>query len=213
MSDFLSKAGLELLLKHEVGGGEAYYNAKLKHPTWPGGESGPTIGIGYDLGYTPRERFLANWAAMDDDDRARLAMVVGVKGLKARERVKAVADVLIPWELAYRVFCFSTLPYWVEQTRRAYPGVDALPGDARSALVSIVFNRGAAMDGDRRREMRVIRDLVAEYAKAGVSEIDRRGLLRRMGMQVLGMRRLWYGKGLEGLVRRREDEAVLMRTC
>lgn len=212
MSDFLSDAGMRLVLNHEVGGGEAYYNARLKHPTWPEGESGVTIGIGYDLGYTPRARFLADWHGMDDDDRSRLSMVIGVRGVRAWVRVKEVRDILIPWELAFSVFCSATIPFWVSQTRAAYPGVDSLPGDARSALLSIVFNRGPAMDGDRRREMAKIRSIVADYAKCESGNLEcRRACLDAIAVQILSMRRLWYGKGLDGLIRRREDEAELVR--
>ena len=35
-----------------------------------------------------------------------------------------------------------------------------LPLDAQGALVSLVFNRGTSMEGDRRAEMRAIRDAV-----------------------------------------------------
>lgn len=208
--DTLSDAGYQLILNHEVGGGEAYYNARLRHPTWPGGESGVTIGIGYDLGYTPRARFLGDWHAMDDDDLARLAGVIGVRGLKARERVPGVRDVLVPWGLAFGVFRDQTIPFWIGQTRAAFPGYDGLPDGARAALVSLVFNRGPAMDGDRRREMRTIRGLVAQYGAAGS---DGRGqILSKIAVQIRAMKRLWYGKGLDGLLRRRDDEAKMVES-
>jgi len=46
-----SKNTLDLLLEYEVGGGQSYYNKKLSRFTWPGGASGPTIGIGIDTAY------------------------------------------------------------------------------------------------------------------------------------------------------------------
>ncbi len=47
---------LDLILKYEVGGGKAYYEKFLSKPTWPGGASGMTLGIGIDCAYyTPQE--------------------------------------------------------------------------------------------------------------------------------------------------------------
>ena len=47
----ISDKAFKLIIKYEVGGGEAYYNKYLKKPSWPGAFSGVTIGVGYDLGY------------------------------------------------------------------------------------------------------------------------------------------------------------------
>src|SRR5579862_64896 len=35
------------------------------HPYWPGGESGITIGVGWDLGQHSESEFLRAWAALD----------------------------------------------------------------------------------------------------------------------------------------------------
>jgi GH24 family phage-related lysozyme (muramidase) len=197
MSD-LSPAAMKLLLDYEVGGGEAYYNSQLRHPTWPGGESGVTIGIGYDLGYTPRARFFGDWHALEDDVRDRLAATIGVKGDRARQRAREVRDITIPWAMAYEVFQRSTIPFWVAQTQAAFPGLDALPWDASGALVSLVFNRGPSMVGERRSEMRAIRELVPV------------GKLPMIAKNLREMKRLWRGKGLSGLLTRREAEAKLV---
>lgn len=197
MSD-LSPAAMKLLLDFEVGGGEQYFNSRLKHPTWPGGESGVTIGVGYDLGYTPRARVLGDWHALEDSDRERLAATIGVRGLRARESAREVRDITIPWALAYDVFKRSTVAFWISQTKSAFPGLDSLPADASGALVSLVFNRGPSMDGDRRREMRAIRDAVPA------------GDLAAIAKQIRSMKRLWMSKGLDGLLARREAEARLV---
>ena len=74
--------------------------------------------------------------------------------------------------------------------------------DVQGALVSLVYNRGTRMADspgtDDRREMRAIRDLVAEGLVVGIPE------------QLRSMQRLWIGKGLDGLIRRREAEAQLV---
>ena len=57
----LSDKAYNLILKYEVGGGSAYYNKALKNPCYPGGASGVTIGIGYDLGYNTKAQFTNDW--------------------------------------------------------------------------------------------------------------------------------------------------------
>ena len=197
----LSESSLKLILDYEVGGGETYYNKCLKHPTWPGGESGVTIAIGYDLGFTPRARFLEDWHSLDDEVRDRLGATIGVRGLRARERAKEVKDIVIPWSIAYEVFQRRTIPFWLAQTKIAFPNLSTLPWDAAGALVSLVFNRGPSMEGDRRREMRDIREAV----------IDRD--LPAIARHIRKMKRLWTGRGLDGLLARREAEAKMVESA
>jgi len=198
----LSPAALKLILEFEVGGGEAYYKLELARPTWPGGASGVTIGIGYDLGYTPRERFLGDWAALEDNHRARLASTIGFKGAAAQSRVSNVRDIRIPWAVAYNVFLARTIPFWIEQTLRTFPGADKLPADAFGSLVSLVFNRGTARQGKNREDMQDIFDILADGVQAGD--------LAKIAEQLREMKRIWAGRGLPGLIKRREAEALLV---
>ena len=55
-----SSLGLEWIVKFEISS-EAYYNRFLKHPTWRGGESGVTIGVGYDLGFVTVAQMRRDW--------------------------------------------------------------------------------------------------------------------------------------------------------
>jgi hypothetical protein len=61
----------------------------------------------------------------------------------------------------------------------AFPGINELSPDAQGALVSLVFNRGTSMEGDRRREMRAIQAAVAN------------GDLQEIADQLRSMKRLW----------------------
>ncbi len=56
----ISRKGLKQLVKHEISSG-AYYKKSLSHPIWPGGASGITIGIGYDLGYNSAQQIRKDW--------------------------------------------------------------------------------------------------------------------------------------------------------
>ena len=49
-TNMISKKAIELIIKHEVGG-RAVYEKRYQKPIWAGGDSGVTIGLGYDVGY------------------------------------------------------------------------------------------------------------------------------------------------------------------
>lgn len=194
---------MKLILEFEVGGGQGYYDSALARPCWPGGASGVTIGVGYDLGYTPGARFLADWHHLPVDQRNRLAEMIGIKGERARVAVRRVRDIVIPWHSAFAVFEARTIPYWIEQTLKAFPGADKLPPDAFGALVSLVFNRGPATKGKNREEMAVIEKVLADGVQAGDCE--------KIAKAIESMCRIWKGRGLDGLLRRRRAEAAMVR--
>lgn len=188
-----------MILDYEVGGGESYYNRFLKRPTWPGYASGVTVGVGYDLGYNTRSVILMDWEALEEANR--LAAVSGVKGKAAKARVDEVRDILIQWELAEEVFNKTTLVKFWNLTARKVPGFLHLRPNAQAALVSLGFNRGWSLSGDRRKEMREIVRLAPKADYNG------------MAYQIRKMKRIWKGSSVEkGLSRRREAEARLMET-
>ena len=171
---------------------------------WPGYKSGITIGVGYDLGYCTREQLYKDWQGkIPDHQLARLSNAIGLKGQAARGAASQFRDIQIPQNAAMDVFQNSTLPKYYQQACRAFPGLDRLPPDAQGALTSIVFNRGAAMSGDRRLEMRQIRDAVAGY--------NGQGSLDYIAGRIQSMKRLWVGQGVDGLLVRRDREAALLR--
>jgi len=54
------------------------------------------------------------------------------------------------------------------------------------------------MSGSRRKEMAAIKPLVLQQDYDGIAQ------------EILSMKRLWQGKGLDGLLKRRDDEAALV---
>ncbi|HYW70776.1 MAG TPA: hypothetical protein VE961_07065 [Pyrinomonadaceae bacterium] len=198
----LNDASIKLIVDFEVGGGEKYYNQQgLDHPIWPQEESGVTIGVGYDLGYNSPEEISSEWAPqIPDADLQRLLACAGKKGPAAHAALPAVKSISIPWAAAFEVYEAVTIPKTTDQTRAAFPGFDDLDPNCQGALVSLVFNRGASMKGDRRIEMRAIRDLVPQKDYEGIAQ------------QILNMKRLWKGTSIEnGMNRRRDAEAALVR--
>ena len=191
----LSTKGIQAIIKWETGG-ESYYD---KNPEWPGGESGVTIGVGWDLGHTPATETTRAWSPhLNSATLALLVSVSGRKGEAAREVLPHVRHLVVPWESALSVFKNVTLPTWYMKTLRIYPQVVDLPGDCAAALVSLVFNRGSSLSGERRREMSNIQALL------------RTGNLKEIPNQLREMKRLW--PNFEGLRRRREEEAELFES-
>jgi GH24 family phage-related lysozyme (muramidase) len=171
---------------------------------WPGGDSGITIGIGYDLGYHTVDQFESDWGEiLEADQRKRLKQVVSVRGIAAKNRAPSLADIVITAAIAKQVFQNKMLPCCQQHTMSAFPGLDKLHLDVQGALISLVLNRGTSMvdtkDSDR-QEMRAIRDAVT---RQDVPEIAK---------QLRLMKRLWEHKNLEGLLRRREAEAQLVQS-
>jgi hypothetical protein len=201
----LSKKSLDLILEFEVGGGENYYNKFLKNPAWPEGQSGVTIGVGYDLGYVNKSEFSEDWKDLPKEIFDRLYKVVGIKGYNAKNLIRGLKDIVIPWDLALKVFNNKTVTKFYNLTRNTFPNFDNLPEDAKGGLVSLVFNRGNALEGDRRREMKLIRDgmrLVSNYDQKALTFIAN---------QIRNMKRIWIGGSIEkGMSRRRDAEAKII---
>lgn len=195
----ISKKAIELIIQHEIGGREVY-TRKYQKPIWAGGQSGLTIGIGWDCGYNTEKQLFSDWAGLNLNYLNALKRFCGVKGEIVKTMMRGeVLNVIIPYNIAYEVFVKKSIPKYYALTKKIYPQLDELNEDTRGALVSMVYNRGAKIDGESRKEMKAIVDLVAKKDYEGIAE------------QIEQSKRLWEGKGLDGLVIRREAEADLIR--
>lgn len=198
----LSPQGLKLLLDYEVGGGEDYFRKFLSRPTWPGEQSGVTIGVGFDLGYNTEQQFAEAWGPVLADTSVELLRgALGIRGEAARlwlHSREAVRSIEITWRQALDVFERITVPRFYLQTMRIYPQIETLPEPARDALVSLVFNRGASLSGDRRSEMVSIQNAL------------KFGRFREVPDLIRAMKRLW--PNTTGLQKRRDAEASLFES-
>jgi hypothetical protein len=202
----ITQSALDLIINYEIGN-KIYYNSYLKKPTYPGGASGVTIGIGYDLGYNTGEQFEKDWKhLLDNNTFNRLVKCLGFKGASAKSKINSLSDISIPWSTALDVFVNSTLPRFITLTQRTFPGYGKLCPDAFGALVSIVFNRGSSLSGSSRSEM-------LDIHKALRGEIKVDDIHDYIASKVISMKRLWVGKKLDGLLRRRDAEAELIKSC
>lgn len=196
----ISKKSIDFIIQQEIGG-RAYYDKVLQKPSWPGGESGITIGIGWDLGYNTTQQLIKDWGLnLSIENINILKPVVGLKGSKAKDKLKGdILNIRIPFNMAYDVFVKNNVPRYFNLTKKIYPQLEELNEDTQGALVSMVFNRGASLVGDTRLEMRAIVELVANKDYEGIAE------------EIEKSKRLWEKRGLDGLVIRREAEADLIR--
>lgn len=202
VENILSDKSYNLILKYEVGGGSSYYNKALKNPTYPGGASGVTIGVGYDLGYNTKSQFENDWKGLlSENTYNRLEKCLGFKGESAKRLISSVKDISIDWDAASTVFKKETLPRFMRETLRAFPGADKLHPDAFGVLVSLVFNRGPSVSGNSRKEMANIKSLVPSKD------------YKKIAQEIRNMKRLWVGKGLDGLLKRRDEEANIVDSC
>jgi GH24 family phage-related lysozyme (muramidase) len=209
MVPVISDRAINILIGFEISS-PAFYETHLSHPVWPGGGSGVTIGIGYDLGEHTVQQVTEDWSPhLDDQSLALLLTVAGVRGDAASERVYELSAIVVPFAAAQAVFSTSTLPQFADDTAKAVPKCDELSGDSFGALVSLSYNRGAGgftrMD-DRYIEMRGITAAMAQGLFSAVP-----GFIRKM-------KRIWQDAdgnplpGCAGLLTRRDAEADLFES-
>ncbi len=197
--DTIAPEAVALIVRYEISS-LGVYTRRYERPLCPGGASGPTIGIGYDLGQQTAARIAADWA--DHPEVARLATASGQVGPSRCAAWRAAnADIRTPIALAEQVFSDAVLPDFVRQAGRAMrTGWDGLAPMPKGASVSMGFNRGWSMAGSRNAEKRELRDRCVPDDDAGC-----------VAAQLRGMQRLWPGAQAPnpGLRARREAEARL----
>ena len=97
----------------------------------------------------------------------------------------------------------SSIAMFHAAAKKTWPGAERLHPKAQAALILLAYNRGTSLTKkaddalDRRREMRELQSAVAarDYAQ--------------MARLIGSMKRLWVGKGMDGLLTRRDLEAEL----
>jgi len=196
----ISRKAADLIIQFEIGGRNIYEKSYQK-PTWAGGDSGITIGIGADLGYMTEKEFMKVWSPhLNLNFIECLRKVVGLKGIQAKQMLRGeILNVRVPYNTAYEVFVKYDIPKYWAKTKAIYPQLEELNEDTQGALVSMVYNRGNKLEGDSRVEMKAIVEMVKNKDYEGIAE------------EIEKSKRHWEHKNLDGLVVRREAEADLIR--
>lgn len=198
-----SEKTLKLIYDFEVGGGEEYYNKFLKRFTWPGLQSGPTIGIGVDCAYYQPNELKSIFSFLPSKQLSLVCGAYGKTGEAGKKYTKVLRDagIEVEWNQAQKIFLNTTWAKFSKLTDKVFPHSDELCEDAYGALVSLVFNRGSSLVGDSRSEMRDIKNLIPDKNYHAIAR------------KIRSMKRLWFGKGFDGLIDRREREAKMVESC
>lgn len=181
-------------------GSETYYDRTEEHFDWPGGASGPTVAVGYDLGYVTVNECVNDWTGIVDQDTInKLIEAVGWRGDRAHHYVmEHRKDVTITWGQAVQEFTERELPKWEHRMEVVLPNWDLLGGDCKGVLLSLGYNRGTGgfnSNLPRFREMNAIRNLMVTERYALIPG------------EIRSMTRLW--PNVSDLRRRRVLEAQL----
>lgn len=193
------QAAVDLVIRWEIGT-PARYTARYEHPICPGGSSGPTVGIGADLGTQTRAEIRRTWGWHPQvDEMVTASGQLGPSRCKAW--VAAHRSIRVRYEDARRVFLDDDWPAYYAAAGRAYRnGWTGLSEWHRGGLGSVGYNRGFGFAGERRRELRVIRDTCVPAGDAQCS-----------AAQNVASCRVWLGTPIyRGICDRRKDEARLM---
>lgn len=194
----ISAKSLDLIVNAEVTSKEKYTQS-YQSPIWPGGDSGVTVGIGFDCGYCSKQELADAWGTtLSAAQLSLLQSTCGKKGATCKELIPGLKSVKIAYDAAVKVFYQHTLPACARDVKRTYPGIEKLPPDTQGAILSLVYNRGYLInDTDRRKEMKALKPIIAA------------GDLQGIAAQLRSMKRLWDPNKQKGLITRRENEALL----
>ncbi|RQU77812.1 lytic transglycosylase domain-containing protein [Burkholderia cenocepacia] len=198
---YSSVEGFHLILDSE-GFGEIPYVPKNSQ------SSGVTIGYGYDLGQQTEAMVRSDFDGFfTEDEITRLLTALGKQGDAARKFIPSLSDIKISepkaLEMAKRV-----KKRYAQFTVDAFPGTTKLHPHCQGALLSLVYNRGAQLEDKPGQKSRAhMRNIRAAIENKNLPEV---------AVQLRAMKVLWEGTGNDGLLKRREKEAVLFEkgmTC
>lgn len=193
----ISQSAIDLIVNAEVSS-KKYYEAQYTHPEWPGGASGVTVAIGYDLGYATAPKIKADWIGrLPINMIGVMCTCSGITGSAAHSLLANVKSrIVVPWDEAIEVFDKIDMPQWINKVCVEIPGAAVLPPDCLGALVSLAYNRGSFnTSGPTRTEMCQIKSAIMAGHPESVPTFIRQ------------MKRLW--PNVNGLLVRREAEARL----
>jgi hypothetical protein len=193
----ISPRALDMIVEFSVTSRQVY-DERYRKPTWPGGDSGIVIGIGYDLGDAGKELLNSDWTgSIPAETIAALEPAAGLKAAAAAPLVGTLAAIDIAWEAAIAVHSGKVIPRLTGAVVRALANCQLIPPDCLGALVSLSRDRGVAYQeaGDRFTEMRAIRDHMAALR------------FSRIAGEIRAMKRL--SPENSALAERREREAKL----
>lgn len=109
---------------------------------WPGGNSGPTIGVGIDLGHAGAETIKTLFAGLvDKHTMAVMLSASGVRGYAAKKWVSEHSITLAD-DVMNRSFTRMCRLYWQQAVARFGQDIEVLSPTAKGVILSLVINHG-----------------------------------------------------------------------
>lgn len=201
-STAVDSAAVALVVRWEVGS-PARYTKLYQGVICPRGASGPTIGIGDDLGHQTQAEIRARWGwhplVSEMETASGVTGDAACKAWKAQHR-----DIRVTYDDAIRVFTQHTWPSYLRMAERAYrKGWAGLSIRHQGGLGSNGYNRGFSMVGSRNTEKRHTRDVCVPANDADCTAAD-----------LIASCRIWDNQPAirKGLCARRHDEARFVQS-
>ncbi len=159
------------------------------------GSSGITIGYGYDLGQQSSSQIASDLNGLyTSAEIIKFQSVAGLKGENAVNKLSTVSDIITTKDIGVKLSRISKARY-AQYTYNIYPEIINLHPHCQGALLSIVYNRGSGLSGNRRKEMRNIQTHLQN------------GEYNKIAKEITDMKRLWSAETARGLLLRRDKEA------
>jgi GH24 family phage-related lysozyme (muramidase) len=159
------------------------------------GTSGITIGYGYDLGQQTSkqvEKDLDGFYTLEEIKKFQ--SVAGLKQNNAVNNLSKVQNLTITKDTAMQLTRRVKANY-AQKTYDIWPEVIDMHPHCQGALLSIVYNRGNSLNGDRRKEMKNIQIYLSNNDSS------------KIPTEIIAMKRLWNINIEKGLHLRRDEEA------
>ncbi|MDU6409676.1 MAG: pesticin C-terminus-like muramidase, partial [Yersiniaceae bacterium] len=189
----ISKNSAEFILREE-GYQESPYVPKNSSA------SGVTLGYGYDLGQQTKEKMRSAIAEFYTEQQLiRLEAVIGLTGKDAVNSLEGIKDIKISKDKAVSLAMKMKATY-AQTVVDTYPDALNTHPHCQGAILSLVINRGTSFNKPSPESRIEMKNIQLDFSQGNLSDIP---------VQIRSMKRLWIGKGLDGLIRRREGEAEL----
>jgi len=191
-------AGAFSLIAYSEGGGRAFYERECARGCIPSPQSGITIGLGFDCGYESPDNLRRYW------EKKLKPSVIDVLAKSHGKYGESATKYLLraPFFISYETACIvlaqqmeDMVPEVIQWITGGKSDMPNITNEQFGVILSLLYNRGFSVVGDRRKEMRQIQ-----------SDL-RAGKTKDVGKHLRSMKRLWDGLG--GLLRRRDAEARL----
>ncbi|NUP05371.1 MAG: hypothetical protein HOW73_04850 [Polyangiaceae bacterium] len=218
-AEFSSPTG-RLIAAWEHGGGDIKAVRKQYDPLphWPGGKSGLTIGMGYDLRYQSGTKLRKDFGnVLTPAEIAKLDAYtpqINAKGKQvppqkkaSKAAVTATADVEVRYKDAVKVFEDTVLPRYQEEAYNTFPGLKDMDPYTQAAVVSMVYNRGSSIPKKTKKKKQPLRRTHFLEIKEAVVKKD----ILAIAATLRKMKAEHTKKSTKaGLRRRRESEAKMI---